>query len=229
MFLTAVFPSRVSQGKVVSGEKSDYEQIEDLSWIRLLAPKNIGQNRQTRAPALSQAKDGKSWANIWLPGLGSWGVDRCSPEEIHIYTIHTAYHLWVGSQHAGKVNGVGCIASWVADNNKDLGSLTSGSANAFPDVAGFGGRLDMNWDQSDPFHWLWNQAAVEDLGSFSGVAWWETLGRWTDYLNLLPEHPRSKGDYRLFLVIVQPAAVCLGQLVVERCSRNWLPPCEEAV
>lgn len=50
---------------------------------------------------------------------------------------------------------MGCIASWVADNNKDLGSLTSGGANAFPAKdagAGFGGRLDMSWDQSDPFH-----------------------------------------------------------------------------
>lgn len=151
--------------------------------------KNLAQNRQTRAPALSQAKDGRSWTNI---GFGLWGLDRCSPEEIHIYTIHTACHLCMGSQHAGKGNVVGCIASWVADNNRDLGSLTSGGANAFPvkdAAAGFGGRLDMSWAQSDPFHWLWNQAAGENLGSFSGVTWWETLGKHlrNTQMNKLPE------------------------------------------
>lgn len=82
--------------------------------------------------------------------------------------------------------------------------------------------LVSRWSLEETFHWLWNQAAGEDLGSFSGVAWWEKLGRWTDYLNLLPEHPRSKGDYRLFLVIVKPAAVCVGQLLVERCSRKLI-------
>lgn len=39
VFLTAIVPCRVSQGKVLSGEKSDYEQIKDLSWIRLLGAK----------------------------------------------------------------------------------------------------------------------------------------------------------------------------------------------
>lgn len=54
---------------------------------------------------------------------------------------------------------VGCIASrdknTIIDNNRDLGSLTSGGANAFPAkdaAAGFGGGLDMSWAQSDPFH-----------------------------------------------------------------------------